>query len=164
MLSTVPDLIALLELSWVAQAISGGAWLFPILETLHVLSLSLVFGSIAMVDIRLLGWSFRDRHVAALERELLPWTWYAFAVAALSGSLLFSSAATRYLFMTPFIIKFCFLMAAGLNMLLFNLGVNRNVKYWGDRAEPPAAAKAAGGLSLVFWVGVVACGRWLGFV
>jgi len=62
----------------------GTEWLFPIVETLHVMAFSLVVGSIAMVDVRLLGLASRDSSISRLSAEVLPWTWISWSLAALS--------------------------------------------------------------------------------
>lgn len=140
----------------------GTEWLFPIIETLHVMALSIVFGSIAMVDLRLLGVSFRDNKVSQLAGEVLPWTWSAWGVAAVCGTLMFLAKAETYLGNLQFRLKFLCMALAAANMLVFNLGVYRKVAHW-NAGEPPASAKLAGALSLSLWTGVVFFGRWVGF-
>ena len=73
--------------------IRESVWLFPTIETVHVLALVLVVGSIMTVDLRLLGIANRERPFSELAGEMLPWTWVAFAVAAGAGLLMFSSKA-----------------------------------------------------------------------
>jgi hypothetical protein len=96
---------------------------------------------------------------------VLPWTWTAFVIAAITGGLLFSSAATKYIGLWPFRIKMVLLALAAINMGIFHLGVFRGVAAW-DRAPatPPTAARVAAGISLTIWVIVVAMGRWIGFM
>jgi len=142
----------------------GTEWLFPILETLHVLSLAVVFGSIAMVDLRLLSLSSRDVPFTRLYREIIPWTWCAFICAVLFGSLLATAKIQDYVKSPQFIAKYVFMALAGLNMLMFHFRTFRNVMQWDTRLPAPAAARLAGALSLIFWTGVVVCGRWIGFV
>src|ERR1700753_106823 len=76
--------------------IRESAWLFPTIETVHVFALVLVVGSILTVELRLLTLSGRDRRFSQLAREMLPWTWACFVVAALAGLLMFSSKAVVY--------------------------------------------------------------------
>jgi hypothetical protein len=144
-------------------AIRESAWLFPIFETLHVLGLALVFGSIAMVDLRLLGVANRGQSPWSLAQRTLPWTWMAFIVTVVSGALLFASSAVRYIDNPAFQLKLLLLALAGLNMAAFQFGASRSMSIWPNRSTP-MAAKVAGGLSLVFWIGVIAAGRWIGFV
>lgn len=153
-----------LQDSALATAISESIWLFPTIETIHVLALALVVGSIAIVDLRLLGWASVRRAVSSIAREVLPWTWAAFTLALLSGALLFSARAVHYYSNIPFRIKVALLLAAGLNMLWFQLRTYRDVAQWDTAPRPPAGARWAGSFSLLFWVGIVAAGRWIGFV
>ena len=161
---TILSICSWLEASAVGVAISESEWLFPTIETVHVLALTLVFGSIAMLDLRLLGVSSRNRNVTAVAVETLPWTWGAFGVAAISGSLMFVSAATKYYSNTPFRIKMVLLALAGANMAVFHYSAYRRVHNWDGTLPTPVAARTAGTLSLAFWVGVIFAGRWVGFV
>jgi hypothetical protein len=152
-----------LETSGLGTAVSQSTWLFPAIETVHVIALALVVGSIAVLDLRLLDRTWRVRAVTELTLDVLPWTWTSFAVAATSGFLVFASVATKYSADTPFRIKMVLLLLAGANMLAFHRFTYRSVAAWDVNAPTPAAAKLAGGLSLLFWIGVVTCGRWVGF-
>ncbi|MBV8169879.1 MAG: hypothetical protein JO021_24040 [Alphaproteobacteria bacterium] len=156
------DLLDWLEDTAPATAIRESELLFPSVETVHVMALAIVVGTIAYVDLRLLRLAAWRRPITAVAREVLPWTWTGFAVAAVSGALLFSSNAVKYYGNTPFRLKMLLLALAGLNMLAFQVVTWRGVARW-DRARPPLAAQWAGGLSLVFWIGIVAMGRWIGF-
>ncbi len=142
--------------------IRESAFLFPTIETVHVFALVLVVGSIMTVDLRLLGVTNRDRHFSHLAAEMLPWTWTAFVVAAGAGLLMFSSKAVTYYENIPFRVKMCCLVLAGFNMFWFHWAGTRDLKLW-DHAKPPAAAKFAGGASLLLWTVIVASGRWIGF-
>jgi hypothetical protein len=142
--------------------ISWEGWVFPLVEVVHVLALSTVFGSIFTIDMRLLGLGHQDAKVSTLSRAVLPWTWGAFGLAALSGGTMFISKASTYFYNTPFRVKFLVMALAGINMLAFQLGVYRTVDQW-DMGASPRPARLAGALSLLLWVGVIYCGRWVGF-
>lgn len=157
-------LFAALEASRLAVFMREDPVAYPLAEAVHVTALAFVVGSIGMVDLRLLGVSARNHAVTRFAGEILPWTWGAFAVAACSGLLLFASAATQYVATLPFQIKMCLLVCAALNMLAFHRITWRSVARWDEHAPTPLGAKVAGGLSLLLWVGVVICGRWIGFV
>lgn len=141
----------------------GWIWLFPTIETVHVLSLGVVFGSIMMVDLRLLGVASRNNAITRLSGEMLPYTWSAFLLAAISGTLLFMSKAHTYYYNLQFRLKFLFIALAGINMLLFHFGVYRRVQDWDLRLPPPMAARLAGAISIALWIGVIFMGRWIGF-
>ncbi|HTI68181.1 MAG TPA: DUF6644 family protein [Caulobacteraceae bacterium] len=136
---------------------------FPLVESIHVLALTLVVGSISMIDLRLLGVSARNHAVTKLSNEILPVTWVCFVVAATTGSLLFSSKAVDYTHNFFFLGKMVLMACAGLNMMLFHFITWRSVANWDTDTPAPFAAKLAGGLSLLFWIGVIIFGRWVGF-
>src|ERR1700676_729236 len=146
-----------------AVAISQSSWLFPSIETVHVLALTMVVGSIAMVDLRLLNWAYRDRAVKQLTGEVLPWTWIAFVVAAIFGALLFASAATKYYGIATFRAKLVLMVIAGVNMMFFHFVPYRRADEWGLVNQTTRLAKVCGALSLLLWAGIVALGRWTGY-
>lgn len=148
----------------ISQAIAEHPWYFPAAEVVHVMAIALVVGSISLLDLRLVGLRARDIAVTRIARDVLNWTWVAFAVAVVTGLLMFISSAETYWENPFFRIKMVLIALAGLNMLLFHLGMFRSVHLWDDAASPPYGARIAGGLSLLFWIGVVTCGRWIGFV
>lgn len=146
-------------LSW---AIGDSLWLFPALEGAHVIAAALVFGAIAFLDLRLVYAASRARPVSVLSAEILPLVWVAFAVAVLTGGLMFVSAAAHYGENGPFLIKMGLLLLAGANMAAFHRLMARRAHEW-DAGPPPAAARLAGALSLLLWLGVIVTGRWIGF-
>lgn len=143
-------------------AVAVGEHWFPWLESAHVVFLALVAGTIFTIDARLLGLASRALPITYLTERLLPWTWGAFAGAALTGALLFSSRAALYVTNKPFLIKMLLLVLLGVNMLLFHFVTLRGARHR-DTGPPGAAARVAGLVSLVLWIGVIGFGRWIGF-
>jgi hypothetical protein len=141
----------------------GWEWLFPIVETLHVISLAMVFGSIVMVDLRLVGAASRNSAISRLSGEVLPYTWAAFICAVVTGTLLFVSKAHVYIYNLQFQLKFLCMFLAGVNMAVFHFGAYRHVLEWDERHQAPRAARLAGALSMALWIGVIFFGRWIGF-
>lgn len=136
---------------------------FPLVEAIHVLALALVVGSIAMVDLRLLGISARNHSVSKLASEVLPITWVCFVVAVITGSLMLASNAVSYTHNFYFLGKMVLLFLAGVNMAIFHLFAWKSVANWDVNTPAPFAAKLAATLSLTFWVAVIVFGRWIGF-
>ena len=152
-----------LENTDLGMFISGSTWAFPTFESIHVFFLVIVVGTVAIVDLRLLGLASRDRSVSQLSNDVLPVTWGAFLGALITGSLLFSSRASHYLYNTQFRFKMICMALAGLNMLIFHFMTYRGVAGWDDAVTTPRSARIAGALSLLFWICVVIFGRWIGF-
>ncbi|HTD89707.1 MAG TPA: DUF6644 family protein [Burkholderiales bacterium] len=160
----IDSLLKWLEAFGFATAIREGEVLFPWIEAIHVLAIVLVVGSIATVDLRLLGWASRERAVKVLAEEVLPITWMAFVVAAITGALMFCAKAMTYGHSVFFLLKMGVLLLAGCNMLYFQKVIYPGVRTWGAPGSTvPKAARVAGGLSLLFWFFIVAFGRWIGF-
>jgi hypothetical protein len=147
-----------------SRLVAESAWLFPTLETLHVIAIGLVIGTILFVDLRLLGVTWRRDDAEVLVNSLLPWTWTAFAFAVVSGALMFISSAARYFDNPAFLAKMALLALAGLNMSIFHRTGFRTVREWRLALPTPMAARAAASLSILLWMGIVACGRWIGFL
>jgi hypothetical protein len=163
MMPRLMDLIAYFENSELADNIRENDVLFPLIESAHVLAICLVVGSILVVDLRLLGLASVHRSVSRVSNGILPLTWSAFAVAVVSGSLLFISNATKYLGNGFFVAKLVLIGAAGLNMAIFHLVSARDLPRWEKEASLPSSARLAGAISILLWISVVACGRWIGF-
>lgn len=141
-----------------AIELADSAWLFGTVETVHVVALALVFGSIALVDLRLLGLVRKDEDVATLLRQLLPLTWGGFALAAASGVTLIFANPFGYFENFFFKAKLVLLVIAGLNVLIFHRWVL-------PRSTSPEALapRISGGISLALWLTILSFGRWIGF-
>ena len=162
-MQSLTELMEWLEASSLAVFIHNTAWAFTTIELVHVFAIALVIGTIAIVDLRLLGLASTKRPFTELARQVLPFTWVAFAVAVIAGSLLFISQATAYFASTTFRIKMLLIVAAGINMLIFELITVRGVKEWDVKPIPVRAARLAGGISIACWALVLVFGRWTGF-
>lgn len=158
------SLMEWLEATSVAVFIRDRPWAFTTLEVIHVVAISLVIGTIMLVDLRLLGFASTKRPFVEFSRGILPVTWFGFVIAALTGSLMFITKATDYYVSPTFLIKMLLIAVAGINMLVFEFGTIRGVQEWNIKQTPPLSARLAGGISLACWVAVVAFGRWTGFI
>jgi len=145
----------------IAMAIAENDLLFPWIESVHVLAIVLVVGTICVVDLRLLGFASTNRSMQRVMTDVLPVTWTAFAVAAITGSLLFSSRAIDYAHNFFFLGKMSLLALAAANMTTFHGFGARNIAQWSALQTTPMAAKIAGGISLLIWTAVIVFGRWI---
>lgn len=136
---------------------------YTIIESFHVLAVALVFGTIFVVDLRLLGLAWNSRRFTEVSRDLLRITWAGFALAIVSGSLLFITNAGFLYENFEFRTKMLMLFLAGINMLVFELYTVKSVSRWDLTVPPPPAVRFAGAASIVFWAAVVVFGRLIGF-
>lgn len=147
----------------IAVRIAEDPVLFPWIEVIHVLAITIVFGSILLVDLRLMGLAARDYPIARLSKAVVPVTWVAFLIAAVSGSALFISNPVTYFGNGYFRAKMLLMICAGLNMAIFHLWTWRGVARWDESPRIPFGVRFAGLISAVIWVAIIGCGRWIGF-
>ncbi len=134
-------------------------WAEPIVETIHVLTLTLFLGFAVLLDLRLLGVCLRRRKMSEVLQQLNPYLFVGFAIMVISGLLLFSGDPPAFWGTFFFKIKMVFLVLAGLNVLIFNATIGRKVAEWDLAPKTPRAAKVAAVVSIVLWVAIVAAGR-----
>lgn len=151
-----------LEQTPIGASVRQSLWLFPAIETVHLLGMATLLATIAAFDLRLMGVALNGQSIFVLGRRLRPLTWAAFAVQAISGFMLFSSEATHMIRNPAFRIKMLLIVLAGVQALVFHATARRNCP---ARPEKPRAQdRIAGFVSMVLWIGVVAAGRWIGFI
>jgi hypothetical protein len=149
--------------SAVGTAIREGATAFPWIEATHVLAIGTVLGTIAIVDLRLIGYPAHRHGARQLIKDMLPFTWVAFVLAVITGALLLSSNALIYWDSNPFRWKMIAIVLAGLNMAVFHLTAYRRIAEWDNALPTPTMARIAGFTSLGLWLLVAFLGRWIGF-
>jgi uncharacterized protein DUF6644 len=139
-----------------SNPLNNNEWSFPLLECIHILGFTLSIGTIAIVDLRMLGLGLQRHTLRELAKAMAPWTLIGLAVMLISGPLIFSSDPNMYLRN----ISFKFKMIALLVAIIYNYTVHR----WVSLREPePAAGKVVGVVSLALWVSVVAGGLFIAF-
>src|ERR1700692_3336629 len=155
----IAALLKSLEASGLANRIRDSLWLFPMIESTHVIGLALVFGTIAIIDLRLLGIASTQRSFQRMASDILKWTWGAFALTALTGSLMFITNASVYYHNFYFRAKMLLLVLAGINMGVFELTLGRKVDSWDKSPSAPPLGRAVGVLSIALWIAVIFMGR-----
>lgn len=151
-------------LQWLAAtrwsvALHESAYVWPLLESTHVLCLALFAGTAVMLDLRLLGVAMTRIPASGFTQRLLPWTRGAFVIMVVTGVLLFTATPVDYYRNLSFRIKLILMAAAGLNVWFFHTRTRRRIAAWGVAATPPTAARVAAIVSLAAWTGVVIAGR-----
>ena len=154
-----------------AQSIDGGAiytwvvsnfWLWPIMEILHFIGLSLLLGALIVIDLRMIGF-FRGMDIRATH-ALLPWVFVGFALNLVTGVLFFFGDPFRYASHTGFQLKMILVVIAGLNALWYYWKIHPAMHDWDADTDPPGLAKIIASISLVTWTGVLLLGRWIPYI
>ncbi len=160
---SIAAILKWLETTALAVQIRDSLLLFPLLEAIHVIGLALVFGTIIVIDLRLLGIASSERPFHKVAADILKWTWAAFALTALTGALMFLTNATVYYNNFYFQMKMLLLLLSAVNMLAFELTARRTVSQWDSARSAPPAGKRVALASLLIWLGVIFAGRMIGF-
>jgi uncharacterized protein DUF6644 len=160
---SITEFLAALESSGLASRIRDSLYLFPLIESTHVIGLSMVFGTIAIVDLRLLGIAGTRRPFTRIASDILKWTWAAFALTVATGLLMFITNAAVYYNNFSFRTKMAMLALSGINMLLFELTAARSIQRWDKDTSAPLAGKTVAAISIVLWISIIFLGRWIGF-
>ena len=144
-------------------ALHESLWVYPLVESVHVLTLCLFVGLAAMLDLRLLGLTMRSTRVSVVVSQFLPWMAAGFCIMVLSGAALFYAIPVKTYLNIFFRVKVVLLTLAGLNAWVFHGSVYRRVAEWDVDALIPSAAKRTAVLSLALWVGIVFAGRMIAY-
>jgi hypothetical protein len=151
-----------LQHTWWAVGIKESNFVFPVIEGSHILSLSFSVGMVMVLDMRLLRLSFRSQTVSMMMGQLMPWTVTGFAVMFITGMLLFSAQAVKVYGNTFFRIKMILMVLAGVNALYYQLRYYPKMAEW-EGGSTPLGVRIVAVLSLLFWIGVIACGRTMAY-
>ena len=145
---------------WLGQAISGTIWAFPVIETIHILALTMMFGAIVIIDLRMLGLGMKKQSVPVLAKNLEPYMNWGLVIMLTTGYMLFTSEA-----MKSFINEgFKFKMEVLLPAIIFQFTLFRWITHKDEDKRPRLLGRVSALLSLVLWFGVGIGGRAIGFV
>lgn len=151
------------EASGVGRFMREALYAYPLTEALHITGLALLFGSIVIVDLRLLGLGSRIP-VKALVAFAVPWSIGGFVIAASTGLLMFTAHAAEFIDQPVFMLKMGLILAGGVNAASLHIGPLRAAEAFDVQVVTPARVRFAAGLSIALWLGVIACGRMLAYL
>jgi uncharacterized membrane protein SirB2 len=149
--------------SSIGTQIRESTYVFPVVEGLHVIGLAISVGTIAIVDLRLIGVTMKKERVTDVIEQLQAMTLTGFALMFISGILLFWSEAARLYPSYSYRIKFIFIALLGINAALFHSSIYQTVDKWNNDAVTPWRARMAGWIGITFWAVVIFCGRWTAY-
>jgi hypothetical protein len=165
MMSSILSLCQWLGATSFSIGIRESTWVYPIIESVHVLSLCLFVGFALVWDLRLIGITFKRVTVSDIQNRIMPWTAFGFVLMAISGVLLFASDPVRFYGNIFFRVKAIALVLAGLNAFIFHstTGAPGRLGVWDSAALTPRGAKTAGIISIVLWAVIIVVGRLIAY-
>jgi hypothetical protein len=144
-------------------ALHESLYMYPVVESVHVLTLCLFVGMSVLLDLRLLGLALKRVRVSEVTERLLPWMIGGFVVMLVSGLLLFYAIPVRSYQNVFFRLKLIALAFAGINAVVFHYGIHKRVGDWDLDSQPPRPARMAGVASLALWAVIIVCGRMIAY-
>ena len=146
-----------------STALHESFYMYPWIESTHVLTLCLFVGTLIAVDLRLLGVAFKEVPVSQLTSRMLPWTVAGFVIMVVTGVLLFYAIPVRTYQSLWFRFKVVLLVVAGINAWVFHKRVQANQSTWDNNPIPPRGARVSAIISLCAWAGVIVTGRLIAY-
>ena len=147
----------------IATAIREDGNLFPWIESVHVLAITLVVGSISIVDLRLLNLAGKEQPTGSYAARFLPWIWWTLPVLLVSGTVLIIGEPGRSLENPAFQLKMALLIGAIIVTLILHRPIGREPAYW-ELGSHKGWARVIAVVSLCLWVGIVFAGRWIAYM
>jgi hypothetical protein len=145
---------------WLGQAIAGTIWAFPVIETIHILALTMMFGAIVIIDLRMLGLGMKKQPVTVLAKNLEPYMTWGLVIMLTTGYMLFTSEAMKCFVNDGFKFKMAVLFPA----IIFQFTLFRWITHKDENRRPTLLGALVALLSLALWFGVGVGGRAIGFV
>ena len=161
--SLLPSFAAWLDSHAWSTALHESLWVWPLVESTHVLAVALFVGVLVMVDLRLLGFAFKDTSVSAMTSRVLPWSIAGFCIMLVSGLLLFYSNPVHFAHNIWFRAKLILLVVAAINAWAFHRRVSRDREHWDSRPRPPLSVRLVAATSVSVWAGVIFAGRMIAY-
>jgi hypothetical protein len=154
--------------AWVAEtpgsiALHESLYAYSWIESAHVIGITLFVGTIAMVDLRLLGAAFREVPVSQMNARVLPWTVAGFVLMVATGLLLFYAIPVRTWHSLWFRAKLVLIAIAAINIWVFHRRVERDRERWDTAPKPPIGARVTAAISLFCWLSVIVMGRMIAY-
>jgi hypothetical protein len=146
-----------------SKTLQDHAWVVPTSQSIHIIAVSVVFGSACMINLRLLGVGRSGRSVSQLSNTLIPWMWRGLAVLLITGLIQTITEPVRQ-FVTPmFWAKMTMIIVVAAMTVLYAKAVRSHAPQWDSASSRPMRAKAFAILSTLLWLAIIVCGRFIGY-
>lgn len=148
--------------SW-SEALLGSLNFWSLLEGTHLLTVMLFFGTIMIVDLRMLGVVFRRTPFSEMSAKVLPLTVVGFVILITTGLLLFFSKPEEYYHNIWFRTKVILIVLAMINLVVFHFRAQKNQALWDTAEKPPMSVRIPALVSMTLWLLVIASGRYIAY-
>jgi hypothetical protein len=138
-------------------------WAIPIIQTLHILAIAAAFGSVLMINLRILGVTGGTRTLTDTARRYIPWIWVALVVLVLTGIGMVVGEPVRELINPVFWIKMGLIVFMIVVSLGFQASVRGRVAHWEVSRDGMAAVRIGAALIIVLWCMIMVAGRWIAY-
>jgi hypothetical protein len=164
-LRTTPanELALSIQKSWLSNLIDSNFWIVPTIQSIHILAIAAVFGSVMMINLRIFQLAGRSRTMSQTVRRYLPWVWWGLLVLLITGIGMIFSDAVRELTNPVFWIKMILILFASVVSLWFQGSVRRNAALWEQTHRGRVAIRVAAGAVIAMWCLIMVCGRWIAY-
>ena len=155
--------------NWLSQTplsnlIQSIGWIIPMTQSIHIIAITMVMGSVLMMDMKLLGVVGRGVAVVDMNRRFLPWVWSSLGVLLLTGAILTVAEPGRELTNNAFRLKMALVLTVVVVTGAYQEAVRRAASSWDEDASKRWSGRLLAVVSLCIWVGIVICGRWIAYV
>jgi hypothetical protein len=157
------DFCLWLEHTPMSQTIQTVNWIVPAVQTVHILAIAAVMGSVLMINLRLIGVLGRDQPLPRFSTRFLPVIWWALPILLASGIIMIVGEPVRALESPIFQLKMCLVVAAVAITLGFQIALRKNISFSESAVGRRGASWLLAVLSLAIWVGIVFAGRWIAY-
>jgi hypothetical protein len=144
--------------------IQNVTWIIPLVQTIHILCVSIVLSSVGMLDLRLLGVAGKRVTISGMAARFMPWIWASLVVLLISGVILIVGEPARDLPNSAFQLKMALLISVIVVTLVFQHTVRRNANFWDLSPAHRHSAKVTAGVSMALWVAIAVCGRFIAYI
>ncbi len=155
---TAIGLLQTIQDTGLAVFVREAEWAYPLLETVHIFGLGLLFGSIFAYDLRVLGVQ-RSLPLDALGHHLMPWVWTGIMLNAVSGVIMFMSDAVEPSVKPALQVKFALIVLAGINAAIFQQHYGAMAAAWPTDMQTPIQSRAQAALSIALWLSIITAWR-----
>jgi hypothetical protein len=147
----------------VSVALQNAEWVIPTSQSIHIVSVSVLFASAIMINLRLLGVGAKGRSISQLSGTVLPWMWRALLVLLLTGTVQTVAEPVRQFVAPVFWTKMILIVIVSLLTLCFARAVRRNAAIWDASGSRPGSARVFAVISSLLWIAIIFCGRFIGY-